>query len=346
MPDSAQILATAIRDPIRVALDLGGDLNGLCAAATLDSALLSDGNASLPLNRFVALNQAAAAHLRAPHFGRLAGRQFDLANLGPVGEAALSAPTLGAALRLVERAFIAVQGSSELRLEVADGLAVLRYRILDGRIWPRDQDAELTLGVFAALVERVAGPDWRPAAISFEHGVSGADLDGSGAVRIPVDYEAEANTLTFEESLLSRPMPQAAPRRFRDLACALSERAGQLQRQGSLASRVRMALAARIGAGPVDQTEIARTLGLSRRSLRRHLADEGLHFADLLGECRDQSARALLDRTALGIPEIADRLGYSEASGCERAFRRRTGETPAAYRRRARTTAGGGGPAS
>ncbi|SMX38767.1 AraC-like transcriptional regulator QhpR [Maliponia aquimaris] len=335
MADSAQIVSSVIRDPIRVALDLGGDADSLCSAARIDSATLSGGAPSLPLRCFVALNQLAAKQLRAPHFGRLVGSRFEVANIGEVGRAAMAAPSLGAALRLMERAFATVQSETELHLDVTDGVACLSYRILDPNIWPRDQDAELTLGVFRQLVLQAAGPGYRPLGLSFEHPAGGAERRSGGDPGCPVSYDAETNALCFHARLLDRAMPGSHRDQYQRMATVLTAAAQRLERDGSVTARVRREILRNLGQVAVDQTAIAQRLGMSRRSLRRHLADEGTSFADILGDCRDGQARILLRDTRLTIPEIADRLDYSEASGFERAFRRRTGQTPSAFRKSA-----------
>jgi AraC-like DNA-binding protein len=42
---------------------------------------------------------------------------------------------------------------------------------------------------------------------------------------------------------------------------------------------------------------------------------------------------SLLALPELSLPQIAERLGYRNVQSFERAFRRRTGATPAAHRR-------------
>lgn len=333
MTEPAHILTSAIRDPLRTALEFGGDVERLVHAAEIDRAILDGTGGTLPLGRYVALNQIAAADLSAPHFGRLAGRRFDLASIGPTGRAALAAPSLGAGLRLMEKSFLAVQGETDLRLTVEDGVATLSYCILDPEIWPRDQDAELTIGVFAGLVASVAGPGWRPLALSFEHAPHGAERRMGGDPCCPVSYGCATNTLSFEARLLDCPLPGCDADLFRALSAKLVDAVDRIERDASTADRVRRLILRDAGTRIPDQTGIALSLGMSRRSLRRHLADEGTSFAILLGRCRDELACLLLAETSLSIAEIADRLGYSETSSFERAFRNRNGQTPALYRR-------------
>ena len=78
--------------------------------------------------------------------------------------------------------------------------------------------------------------------------------------------------------------------------------------------------------------DVARKLGMSQRTLARHLASEGLTFVKMLQELRlDLAKRDLADRD-LSITQIAWLLGYREVSAFTNAFKRWTGKTPRAAR--------------
>lgn len=83
-------------------------------------------------------------------------------------------------------------------------------------------------------------------------------------------------------------------------------------------------------------TEVARSLRQSTRTLKRKLAAEGVSFSELLERARRARAERLLGSTALPLEEIAEQLDYSTLPNFARAFRRWTGQTPAAYRKQHR----------
>jgi AraC-like DNA-binding protein len=68
--------------------------------------------------------------------------------------------------------------------------------------------------------------------------------------------------------------------------------------------------------------------------LKRKLAALGTSYSAILDETRRQRALLLLEDRGLPLAEIAGRLGYTELPNFTRAFRKWTGTTPAAYRRR------------
>lgn len=79
---------------------------------------------------------------------------------------------------------------------------------------------------------------------------------------------------------------------------------------------------------------VAAGLNMPARRLREQLAQAGVGFNDLLGECRCALAKRLLVDTDERIERIAERTGFSEPSTFCRAFKRWVGETPVGFRRR------------
>ena len=62
-------------------------------------------------------------------------------------------------------------------------------------------------------------------------------------------------------------------------------------------------------------------LGMAPRTLRRHLAAEGTSFRKLVDGVRQALAEEMLAHR-MTVDEIAERLGYSEASSFVHAFKR------------------------
>jgi AraC-like DNA-binding protein len=78
--------------------------------------------------------------------------------------------------------------------------------------------------------------------------------------------------------------------------------------------------------------DIARSLGMSKRTLIRRLSDEGLNFTEILQQLRRDLAVRYLDDRKLHVSKIAWLLGFHEVSGFTHAFKRWTGKTPSQMR--------------
>jgi AraC-like DNA-binding protein len=86
---------------------------------------------------------------------------------------------------------------------------------------------------------------------------------------------------------------------------------------------------------PIGNDDVARAAGISTSRLQALFRQWlGLTPGRYLGEVRLECAKDRLAGSAEPIVEIALAVGFSEQSAFTRAFRRRFGESPAAYRRR------------
>ena len=77
---------------------------------------------------------------------------------------------------------------------------------------------------------------------------------------------------------------------------------------------------------------MAKQLHLSARTLQRRLAEHHTTFQDAVDAVRSELARQYLKDPRLGVSEVAFRLGYSDLSTFDRAFKRWTGMTPREFR--------------
>jgi len=77
----------------------------------------------------------------------------------------------------------------------------------------------------------------------------------------------------------------------------------------------------------------AHRLGISSRSLQRHLAGMGTSYSEIVAEIRLDTACYLLVESEQSISSIAGRLGYSGVSSFSRTFMRMMKIPPVVYRR-------------
>jgi AraC-like DNA-binding protein len=99
-------------------------------------------------------------------------------------------------------------------------------------------------------------------------------------------------------------------------------------------SDIENAIASLLPHGKASVDEVARKLGMSRRTLARRLASEGLTFRSVLNQLRFDLAQRHIKDSALSISQIAWLLGYQEVSALTHAFKRWTGSTPRGMRAR------------
>jgi AraC-like DNA-binding protein len=83
---------------------------------------------------------------------------------------------------------------------------------------------------------------------------------------------------------------------------------------------------------PPSVTELAASMHMSERTLRRRLADMEVNVRDLLAQARIAVARRLLHDQHRSVAEVADQVGFSSPESLRRALRRSTGARPGALR--------------
>lgn len=79
---------------------------------------------------------------------------------------------------------------------------------------------------------------------------------------------------------------------------------------------------------------VAQKLGMSARSVRRHLRLAGFTFHDIRTEIRETFATLYLADTRVPLERIAWRLGYSDQASFTKAYRAWTGKTPGSVRKK------------
>jgi AraC-like DNA-binding protein len=141
--------------------------------------------------------------------------------------------------------------------------------------------------------------------------------------------------IEFESDLLDRPHLHCQP----ELQVLLHEHAqrslDRASRQRTFVEHLQALLQAKALTHAPEMTLVARELGVSVRSLRRRLAEEGSSFRAVLQSARHEAACSMLRDRAQTLKATSHALGFTDPCAFHRAFKRWTGLTPAEYRERA-----------
>jgi AraC-like DNA-binding protein len=326
-PEQRNILAAAACGVTGFIGRHGASPDEVLVAAGVDEHQLDDPKLALDLGTYVGLMELAAGATGNDNFGLWFGQQFQPSMLGLIGDIAVASPTLGAALSNLAGLFPYHQQATETRFARDGEFQRLEYRILDGRILERRQDAELTMGMFANVMRHALGPDWAPEEVHFEHARPEAWREHETAFDAPAHFGQRTNALVFRARDLDRPMPQGDLRRLtrlRDELVTLAGGTGVL----SFLNRVRGEVRSRFPEGYPHVEEVADALGLPRWTLQRRLADQGLSFSDVVEGVRRDLAALYVRQPHIPIADIGFMLGYSEVSAFSRASKRWFGASP------------------
>ncbi len=122
------------------------------------------------------------------------------------------------------------------------------------------------------------------------------------------------------------------PQTLRYLEMLAESDLGRIDSLASLNSQVRALAEAMLAGGAPTHADVARTLGLSPRSLQRRLAEDGTSYSAILDELRRNKAHQLLRSGRYALSEITYMLGYTDQAAFSRAARRWFGTPPRTLR--------------
>ena len=146
-----------------------------------------------------------------------------------------------------------------------------------------------------------------------------------------VFYNEPIDMLEFNPELVDRPMPGRNPALVKTLCRRLDVILESIEQPDSTTLATYRLLEMQLADGVPSILDIARDLGMSERTLRRRLKDEGESFRDILKRVRRAVCEIYLNEGNRSMSEIAGLLGYSEHSAFSRAFRDWFGMAPTEY---------------
>lgn len=190
-----------------------------------------------------------------------------------------------------------------------------------------ERDLATGLNLFKEL--SLAGFDVQAIELKGEPLTYASCLEELSGVRLT--FHKPRNALVIRRADAERPLSTFDPHLVQVLDHQCRQ---QLERRqsGGFAGQVRQQLLGPLGL-VASLDEVARSLAMSPRSLRRKLDQEGTSFRKLLEEERRQLALQLLENSAMKLDELAIHLGYTDTASFTRAFRRWMNCSPGEYRK-------------
>lgn len=306
----------------------------LLKQADLPGDVLDHPERIISFRRFSTLLQLSAQHSGNPFFGLELGLRQGAQMLGPLLYLMRNAQTLGDALAGLNSYYHLHTGSGQIALQVEGTLAHVRYLLNADALPPHahEQAIEQIAGVGLQLMRTLLGAAWQARAIRFRHAPLGSLSSYKRLLGCTPQFNADADALSFDATWLQLPLHQA------DQALhALIQQHLELLDQWPLdevPERLRQVLRDLLPTGMATLDHAARYLAISPRSLQRYLANTGHTFQDLLDQTRKEAAARYLSNSQLSVLQLAELLGYTDASAFSRAFRRWYACSPRDWRQR------------
>jgi AraC-like DNA-binding protein len=279
-----------------------------------------------------AMLESASLALDDPLLGLHVGASITPAHLGPLGYVLMASSSAEAALERYLRFQRLIHDVSPVsRRADADGLQLE---------WSNDSRHvgllvnQCGMAALVAFACHITGSDVRPLSLSFVEPTPDNADDYADFFGCPVLFEQSATRIDFPLALLHHPLRQTDPTLVQLLERQAEQALAGLSSGPPWLDALRGEITQGLTRGQTDLAALARTFGLSERTLRRRLYEHDLNFRQLLKQVRQQLALRYLADRSLTVADIALLLGYAEHSAFTRAFRRWQGCSPAHWQAR------------
>jgi AraC-like DNA-binding protein len=327
-PRDGTVLTVSSRALVAACERLGVDGEALLRAVGISRETLEDPDARLQ-NR-----EAGALWAKAYELSGDPVLSLHVAEACPLGAYKVidymgsNARTVGEAFRYATRYFPLINTAARLSIRESADPVTFDLAGESGPAGVSRPYAEYCLAVFVLHVRAGTGVAFAPRRVTFTHRRPADVREHERIFSCPVSFEEEHNRLYLDRATWEAP----ARGGHSGVLAVLAEHAelllSRLPRGPDLVERTRRAIAGRLRGGDPSLEGVARELGMSERSLQRHLRDLGYTFNALADEVREATARLYLEQPDMALAEIGYLLGFADQSTFQRAFKRWTGCTP------------------
>ncbi|WP_328456518.1 AraC family transcriptional regulator [Streptomyces sp. NBC_00386] len=324
------VRTAALSGYVELCRSLGIDPQALLKQVGLDTAALTVQDRWISGTAAVQVLELSAAESGHEDFGVLLAEFRRFSTLGPISLVVREEPDVRSALEMLIRHQYMYNEVLHTRLSEGDGLATLKVDLRLGEAMESRQATELAVVAFHRILSDFLHARWRPLSVWFRHSApadTSAHQDAFGPI---VEFDREIDGIVFYADDLDAPNAMADPL-MREYARQYFD-AIAVPKDTTAADRVRELIEVLLPTGRCSVEQVARSLGVDRRTVHRHLAGSGETFSSLLNVTRRHLAEQFVANPRRSLTEISDLLGFSSLSGFSRWFREQFGCSPRAWR--------------
>jgi AraC-like DNA-binding protein len=303
-------------------------------AVGLTEQRLSDGDERFTLQEFDVMQRAALELTGDEALGFRLAEHGTQAAFAMLGNLISLAPTLRDALELGSQFGCLLMGDTYIRLEESIDLARIRHDFQRTSARADRVHAEFVIAGLHRLIGIFAGPEARIFGAYFEHGAPAHHPEYCRVFEGAERFNQSFTGIEFPRKLLDLRQLHHDPRLYAVIRDEARRSADTVARAPSHAERLKRYLSARPPCRIPSMVVAARELGMSVRSLRRRLAEEGVSYRGLVQATLQEAAVQALQTPGRSVQEAAVATGFSDSTAFHRAFKQWTGVTPTKFQRR------------
>ncbi len=278
----------------------------------------------------VAVIRRALQLMPASDHGLELGKRSVVTERGALALGMLAADTLGEAISLAVRFPRSAGYLLNLHEEKRAGGHDLIAASFEGDLDLQHFLVDLTFSAKVQLRRQITSARYTPAKVEFVRKPPRHAQAYEAFFGCPVQFGCQRNTLSTLAAWQDFRLPLANRNAFRLAETLLAKEAERFDLMPELGVSVARAIGRSLPKVP-DLAQVASSLNLSERTLRRKLAQTGLNFRQLLDESRKAKTFDLMASENPRFAEIAAATGFSDPRAFTRAFKRWTGRPPSQF---------------
>jgi AraC-like DNA-binding protein len=294
---------------------------------------LSQDDVGLPVACQYRFLELAAAEANDQLLGLHVAAEMDLRSLGLLFYLTGSAPTVSEALENLARYSRTTNEALVVEISPRKDEVILAVRHVQEFDEPHRQFFELLALWFIRTLHNETNRNFTLLRVTFTHARNSDLREVHRLLRCPVDFAQGVDSWVLPQRVMDLPIVSGDSQLLKILTAHADDLLAERHSVTGLQSMVANQLASLLPSGEARATGVAKQLGMSQRSLTRHLADEGTTFGEILEQVRQRLAARYLADDRMSVQQTAWLLGYSEVGAFNHAYKRWTGTAP----RRART---------
>jgi AraC-like DNA-binding protein len=309
--------------------DLGVDPSEALQSAGLPSNLFSEPGRTLLYGDAARLWASVMRTTNCDDLGLRIGERQDATAMGLTGLVSMNSATVREALQTMAGGLKMSDTGGVITYSVRDGVAFAGYAVTAQGIDIADQVTDCALAILTNAMRQFCGPSWRPDHVRLTRDRPRDIRRHALFFKAPIEFRAPVAEITFDAAALDLPVRNRDSRSSEILGSLFDTALGEADNDFLFA--LKSVLRGQVGSGRLTRKSVARAMGLRESALIGRLRTFNLTFAGLADEARFDMAQGLLlkDKT---IDEIAANLGFADANGFIKAFKKWSGTTPARWR--------------
>ncbi|NWN46816.1 AraC family transcriptional regulator [Pseudomonas sp. MAFF 301514] len=330
MSEKDTISLHLVREALLQSCAPGGASAEVLHKAGIDPALLAEPNARVSATTYARLWRLLARRLDDEFFG-MDPRKLKSGSLAFLCRAAMAQPTLGTGLE-TGLGFLSLM-LERLPAELVRQQSLAEIVLLEPESEP---NRAFTYFTYWMIVHGVAC--WlagrRIPILAIELRCSKPDFCDDYQVMFSdnLRFNRPRTRMIFSADCLDLPIKRSTEELKRFLAHAPANILVKYRDPASLATRIKHDLRQMPPDTWPETDGLAASLCISASTLRRRLAEEGQTYQGLKDSVRKELAIVWLAEPQISFAEIAERLGFADASSFYKAFRKWVGSNPGHYR--------------